>query len=98
MRILTEHPASVDQSYSEHLAFASSVGGNMILAGIACMIHGLLPFLFETTGSRMIARLHKVMLNKRSASYNRLWETEKAASHKAKPDHSAISVQLDQAA
>ncbi len=98
MRILTEHPASVGQSYSEHLAFAASVGGNMILAGIACMIHGLLPFLFETTGSRTIARLHNIMLKKRSASYNFQSEAEKMAGQKGQPDHSAILVQLDQAA
>jgi Family of unknown function (DUF6356) len=83
MRILTEHPASVGQSYSEHFVFATSVGGNMVLAGLACMIHGLLPFLFETTGSRTIARLHKIMLSKRSRSYNLQWETEKAASQRA---------------
>jgi hypothetical protein len=55
----TRHPASVGESYGEHLAFASGVGGRMVLAGLACMLHGLFPFLFARTGSRAIVALHE---------------------------------------
>jgi hypothetical protein len=64
MRLLdafTRHPASVGESYGEHLAFAGGVGGRMVLAGIACMLHGLFPFLFARTGSRAIVVLHEEM-------------------------------------
>jgi hypothetical protein len=30
----------------------------MLLAGIACLVHGVLPFLFVRTGSRAIAELN----------------------------------------
>jgi hypothetical protein len=40
----------------------------MLIAGTACCIHGILPFLFGSTGSRAIHKLHGVLLAKRSAS------------------------------
>ncbi len=98
MRILTEHPASVDETYTEHLAYAASVGGNMVLAGIACMIHGLMPVLFETTGSRMVAKLHSIMLEKRSGTYKAELENEKSAIESAKTCPTAISIHYDKAA
>ena len=63
MRIsFSEHPASVDESYGEHLVVASSFGLAMVLGGLACMLHGLLPFLCVRTGSDTIRRLHDRMV------------------------------------
>ena len=62
MRLLdafTGHPTAVGETYGEHLAFAAGTGGRMVLAGLACMVHGLLPFLFVRTGSRTIVDLHE---------------------------------------
>ncbi len=58
VRSFTEHPASVGESYGQHLGFAMGVGGRMVLAGLACMVHGLFPFLCVRTGSRTILALH----------------------------------------
>ena len=65
-RLFNEHPASVGESYGEHLIQASSFGTRMILAGLACMVHGLLPFLFVRTGSKAITALHTRMVTNRS--------------------------------
>ena len=54
-KLFTEHPASVGETYGEHLVMASGFGFRMILGGMACLIHGLLPFLFVKTGSSQIA-------------------------------------------
>lgn len=54
----TRHPASVDETYGEHFVHAASFGLPMIAAGFACLLHGVFPFLFETTGSRCVARLY----------------------------------------
>ena len=58
IRAFTEHPASVGETYTEHLAKAVCFGARMLLAGIACLVHGVLPFLFVRTGSRAIAELN----------------------------------------
>ena len=57
LRLFTEHPASVGESYFEHLRFAFRTGAMMLIGGCACLVHGLMPFLCTTTGSRTIRAL-----------------------------------------
>ena len=72
IKLFTEHPASVGESYGEHLAMATGFGLRMILGGIACLIHGLLPFLFVKTGSRQIGALHDIMVVNRNRKQARV--------------------------
>ena len=66
IRAFTDHPASVGESYGEHLLRAVYFGTRMVFAGIACLIHGVLPFLFVRTGSRAIAELNdRMVVNRR---------------------------------
>jgi hypothetical protein len=66
-RAFTEHPASVGESYGEHLGHAVYFGTRMVMAGLACLVHGLLPFLFVRTGSRAISELNDRMIRNRRA-------------------------------
>lgn len=68
IRAFTEHPASVGETYTEHMARAACFGVRMIGAGIACLVHALLPFLFERTGSAAIAELNDRMITNRRAA------------------------------
>ena len=58
----TKHPHDVGETYGEHFVVASSFGTAMILGGLACLVHGVLPFLFTSTGSQTIKRLHERMV------------------------------------
>ncbi len=60
--LFTDHPDSVGETYFEHMGTAFSFGGRMVLGGLACLMHGLLPFLFTKTGSGLITQLHDEML------------------------------------
>lgn len=53
------HLESAGEGYGEHLRVASTIGFTMIAAGAACVVHGLVPRLFTTTGSRAIKRLNE---------------------------------------
>ena len=66
-RSFTAHPATVGESYGEHLVTATSLGIRMMLAGVACILHGLLPFLFVRTGSRAVTELNEQLMARRSA-------------------------------
>ena len=66
LRAFTEHPASVGESYFGHLRQAGGFGLRMVGAGIACLMHGLFPFLCVTTGSDAMARLHAEMAARRA--------------------------------
>jgi Family of unknown function (DUF6356) len=65
-KLLTDHPHSVDETYAEHFMVATGFGLRMILGGLACLIHGLLPFLFVRTGSAEIRLLHERMVTSRN--------------------------------
>jgi hypothetical protein len=63
--LFTEHPASVDETYLEHFGSAIYFGTKMIIAGMACVIHGVLPAVFVTRGSDTVRALHERMVLKR---------------------------------
>jgi hypothetical protein len=65
VRLFTDHPASVGESYGLHLVRALCFGLRMMGAGCACLVHGVLPFLFVRTGSRTIAELNDRLIENR---------------------------------
>lgn len=58
------HLDDVEESYGEHQRFAFGVGWTMVKAGFACILHGLVPALFPTTGSDAIRRLNHVIVSR----------------------------------
>jgi len=63
----TDHPASVDETYFEHMGMAFGFGGRMLLGSLACFVHGLFPWLCLTTGSDTVRGLHRRMVTHRVA-------------------------------
>ncbi|MDF3075069.1 MAG: hypothetical protein K0S54_2736 [Alphaproteobacteria bacterium] len=62
----TSHPQSVGETYAEHAVMASGFGFKLMLAGMACLVHAVLPFLFVRTGSGMISDLYQRMVAHRA--------------------------------
>ncbi len=56
--LFTAHPASVDESFGEHFLFALKFSALLFAAAGAALVHALLPFLFEKTASKIVAKLH----------------------------------------
>lgn len=67
-QLFTAHPRGVGESYWQHMASAFSFGVRMCIAGLACMVHALLPFLFTATGRNTIKKLHDQMITHRVRS------------------------------
>jgi hypothetical protein len=61
-----DHPATVNESYGQHLASSWSFALRMLLAAGAAIVHGVFPFLFVTTGSSTIRLLHEKMVTHRA--------------------------------
>jgi hypothetical protein len=57
-RLFTEHPRTVNETYTEHMGAAFTVGGRLLAASVKCFIHGLVPGLCKTAGSDAILKLH----------------------------------------
>lgn len=56
-----DHPASVNETYFQHMRFAAGFAMTLFAAGGAALVHAIVPPLFETTASRQIAKLHARM-------------------------------------
>ncbi len=62
----TAHPASVGETYGQHFRSACKFSAQMISAGVACLFHGIFPFLFVSTGSSTVRKLYDRMVVNRT--------------------------------
>lgn len=67
LKAFTQHPKAVGESYFEHLGSATGYAATMAVGALACLLHGLFPFAFQTSGSRRIRDLHEQMITHRTA-------------------------------
>ena len=58
MNPFSHHPREVGETYGQHLVHAGASGFKLLGAGIACLIHALLPFLFVHTASNVVRQMH----------------------------------------
>ena len=65
-QIFLTHPASVEETYLEHAAFAGRFSFRLFAAAGAAMVHALIPCLFEKTASRIVADLYMKTHNRGS--------------------------------
>ena len=57
--LFTAHPASVEETYLEHMAFAARFSSRLLLAAFAAAVHAVFPFLFEKTASTVVRELYE---------------------------------------
>ena len=65
------HLEETGMRYGAHLKRAWSIGGPLLVAGGACVVHGLFPSLFSDKATRTIVRLNE--------------ELKKAPAHRGEP-------------
>lgn len=53
------HLAEAGMTYTGHMGRAFWIGSTLIGAGLACLVHGLIPSVFKTKASRTVIRLHE---------------------------------------
>lgn len=69
-RLFLEHPRSLGMSWAEHGAGAVVIGGRMVGAGMACIVHAVLPGLFTETAGRTVKDLHDHMVRRKAGAEN----------------------------
>lgn len=67
-RLLFDHPSKVGETYAEHAGIASRFGGSMVFGGLKCLVHAVLPAVFERSASDCVAKLHRELERRRRAS------------------------------
>ena len=56
-----EHLNEVNETYLQHMRIAFKIGFTMLVTGVFCLIHGLIPGLFKKTGSNQIAKMYEMV-------------------------------------
>jgi len=64
LRASRAHLAEVGESYFEHMRFALLVGALAAGAGLACMLHAIVPAVCERTCSRTVASLQRLFADR----------------------------------
>jgi hypothetical protein len=64
LRASRDHLAEVGESYFEHMRFALLVGALGLGAGLACVLHAIVPALCERTCSRTVASLQRLFADR----------------------------------
>ena len=69
-RLFQDHPKSLGMSWAEHGAGAVVIGARMVGAGMACMIHAVVPAIFTETAGRTVISLHDHMMKRKAGAAN----------------------------
>ena len=56
-----EHFNEVNETYFQHIRMAFKICFTMLVTGVFCLIHGLIPNLFKKTGSNQIAKMYEMV-------------------------------------
>lgn len=62
--LFMDHPASVDETYLQHMRFAFTFAFWLATAAGAALVHAFIPALCETTASRILNHLHARIENR----------------------------------
>jgi hypothetical protein len=60
-KLFTDHPRGIGETYGGHARTAFSFGSRMMLGGLACMVHAIIPGLLVKTASRTVVQLDAEM-------------------------------------
>lgn len=66
--LFAKHPASVGETYSEHLTNAAWFGLQLVGAGLACLIHAVVPIAFPHRASDTVGDLSKQLADRMARS------------------------------
>ncbi len=69
-RLFQEHPKSLGMSWAEHGAGAVAIGARMVGAGLACIVHAVVPALFTETAGRTVKSLYDQMTRRKAGAAN----------------------------
>ena len=70
-RLFVAHPRSVNEDYLAHAGVALRFALLLLGAGLAALVHALVPALFETSASSIIKKLHREMSKRSHMSQHR---------------------------
>jgi hypothetical protein len=69
-RLFADHPRSLGMTWASHGAGAAVIAVRLIGAGVACLIHALVPAWFTQTAGRTITEMHDEIAQRKAGAAN----------------------------
>ena len=69
-RLFTEHPRSLGMSWWGHGAGAVAIGVRLVGAGLACLVHAVIPGFFTQTAGKTITSMYEHMMRRKAGAAN----------------------------
>jgi hypothetical protein len=69
-RLFLQHPRSLGMSWAGHGIGAIVIGGKLVGAGLACLVHAVVPGVFTQTAGRTVTHMYDHMTRRRAGASN----------------------------
>jgi hypothetical protein len=69
-RLFTDHPRSLGMSWAAHGIGAVGIAFRLIGAGVACLIHAVVPAWFTQTAGKTITTMHDEIARRKAGAAN----------------------------
>lgn len=69
-RLFLDHPRSLGMSWAAHGVGAVKIGAELVGAGIACIVHAIVPGWFTQTAGKTVERMHDHMVKRKAGAAN----------------------------
>jgi hypothetical protein len=67
-RLFREHPRSLGMGWASHALGAVAIGVRLIGAGLACLIHAVIPGVFTQTAGKTVIHMHDHMMRRKAGA------------------------------
>ena len=69
-RLFTDHPRTLGMSWARHGAGAAKIGFVLVGAGIACLVHSIVPGWFTQTAGKTVTNIYGEMQRRKAGAQN----------------------------
>ena len=69
-RLFLEHPRSLGMSWAGHGVGAFKIGVELVGAGLACLVHAVVPGWFTQTAGKTITNMYDHMMKRKAGAQN----------------------------
>ena len=69
-RLFADHPRSLGMTWASHGISAAKISVELIGAGLACLIHAIVPGWFTETAGKTVIRMHDHMVKRKAGAAN----------------------------
>jgi len=69
-RMFLDHPRALGMSWAAHGAGAVLIAGRLVGAGLACLVHALVPGVFTETAGRTVTDMYAHMQRRKAGAAN----------------------------